>query len=650
MYNIFTDSVPTKKTYLDIEKGMYDFFMGKALDNGYTYREKQYDMSEDVLTAIKNQSSLLVEAGVGIGKTFAYLVPILLYYKYTRRPIAIATSTIALQEQLEKDVKVLAQMLGIRVFPIIAKGQTHFICTEKVKEYRGELAKEISEGVKNDCMERTDFAFEIKDEIWEKICVNKYGRQCRQNCKNHCKYHVIRTALAKEDLVICNQNQLTAHLLNRMNERSTIFNEKMSIIVIDEAHNLESKVREVTQTSITKNNLISIIKKSNSSLSRTSRGNMSLLIDRCINATEAFFENLQYQMREQDKKSNIEIDRYNFKEEKGLLRKLSKELDELCSYIDIHLTMEWDFHSGESDDIERIAEPLSKYSSNPDQHVVWIERNGTFCFCPEDIAGMTHELYFNNEQTCILTSATLTGRADGGLNEQYAYVANGIGFNKTFSEPKESPFNYDDHAMIYVSDGLPHPTKEHKAFINEGTKLLNNILDISNGRALILFTSKKDMLDVYDSLQNGKYRVLMQRHGSSQKETLDAFREDEHSVLLGTGAYWEGINVEGKTLSNVVIFRLPFPVPDPILESKCKRSSNPLMDVRVPEMILKLKQGVGRLIRSEEDRGIISIIDSRIGEESNAPYKDIVWDALPIKRRTSDLDEIKRFYKGNVEI
>ena len=156
------------------------------------------------------------------------------------------------------------------------------------------------------------------------------------------------------------------------------------------------------------------------------------------------------------------------------------------------------------------------------------------------------------------------------------------------------------------------------------------------------------MLEVYGEQQDSPYEILMQKQGASQQETLDLFRENEHAVLLGTGAYWEGINIEGKTLSNVIIFRLPFPVPDPILQSREKHSENPLMEIKVPEMVIKLKQGVGRLIRSESDKGIISIIDSRVGESSTAPYKEIVWNALPIRNRTGNLDEIRKFYRDVV--
>ena len=172
------------------------------------------------------------------------------------------------------------------------------------------------------------------------------------------------------------------------------------------------------------------------------------------------------------------------------------------------------------------------------------------------------------------------------------------------------------------------------------------ILKISDGKALILFTAKSDMLEVYEGLKDVvPYKVLMQNSTSSQSDILAEFKKDINSVLLGTGTYWEGISVEGIALSNLIIFKLPFPVPEPIIDYKRKMAKNGLMDVSVPEMIIKLKQGIGRLIRSDKDFGIVSIIDSRVGEKSKAPYKQMIWDALPIKNRTSDINEVIRFYE-----
>ena len=202
--------------------------------------------------------------------------------------------------------------------------------------------------------------------------------------------------------------------------------------------------------------------------------------------------------------------------------------------------------------------------------------------------------------------------------------------------------------MIYYCTDLPHPTREHDAFIEQGVERLIEVLNISEGKALVLFTAKTDMEEVHTILtqRNLPYKILMQQAGSSQDKVLHEFKENTNSVLLGTGAYWEGISIEGKSLSNVVIFRLPFPVPDPIIEYKASIADDALMEVRVPEMIIKLKQGIGRLIRNYTDTGIVCIIDRRLRDDPAERYHDITWDSLPIKNRTSDLNELRKFYEG----
>ena len=159
------------------------------------------------------------------------------------------------------------------------------------------------------------------------------------------------------------------------------------------------------------------------------------------------------------------------------------------------------------------------------------------------------------------------------------------------------------------------------------------------------------MQAVYDRLQkeNLPFKILMQQGNAKQAETLEKFRNDTNSVLLGTGSYWEGINIEGVSLSHVIIFKLPFPVREPIIDYKYQQSKDGLMEVSVPEMVIKLKQGIGRLIRSESDKGIVSIIDSRVGKTSKAPYKQIIWESLPIKSKTNKIEKIAAFYSQVVE-
>ena len=377
----------------------------------------------------------------------------------------------------------------------------------------------------------------------------------------------------------------------------------------------------------------------------------------------AFYNCLKAQVQKQINEAEQDMryaDRFFFDNNGSaieLLTEMNAAIHSLSSSIQIYSSM--DFRNNRSfaasDDLDAVSESLSELLDQIDDMLIWIEQHGSnteLVYCPKNTKEIVSRLYFNGDERTILTSATLTNATSGSLEEQYSYFISNTGFpagdRGCLSEPKPSPYPYDEHAMIYYCDDLPHPTREHEAFIEKGVERLLEILSISNGKALVLFTAKTDMEEVYSILseKNLPYKILMQQPGSSQDRVLNEFKEDTNSVLLGTGAYWEGISIEGKSLSNVIIFRLPFPVPDPIIEYKCSVAKDALMDVRVPEMIIKLKQGIGRLIRNFTDTGIVCIIDRRLRDEPPERYHDITWDSLPIKNRTSSLDELKRFYEG----
>lgn len=226
-----------------------------------------------------------------------------------------------------------------------------------------------------------------------------------------------------------------------------------------------------------------------------------------------------------------------------------------------------------------------------------------FVFLPQNTKDILKKLYFSSKIRVILTSATLTSAVGGPLENQYAYFLHNTGFpvgrTGILSEPHPSPYPYDEHAMIYFCDDLPHPTRDHEAFIEKGVERLIQVLNISQGKALVLFTAKTDMEEVYAALQsrNLPYKILIQQNGASQERVLQAFRNDVNSVLLGTGAYWEGISIEGKSLPILSSSACHSRYPILLLMYKASIAKDAMMDVRVPEMIIKLKQGIGRLIR-----------------------------------------------------
>lgn len=653
----------------EISERVSDFFWDEAPNKyGLEAREGQQDMAFAILDAIRGNYHIAVEAGVGIGKSFAYLVPLLLYNQKTGLPVVVATSTIALQEQLMGDIERLSPMLGIAPDVLLAKGQTHYICQLRANDYfsspEGRPFARLKQQILEGCQDRRAFSNPIPASVWDKINVVRYSRRTCFGCpfSLQCQYARLRDELKyTTGIVLCNQDLLTAHLFKRSRDQSGLLSDMVQLVVVDEAHNLEDKVRSATTERYGERQLIHAINSAVKSVRGEEREFVLEDAEGVIRSVRALYSNLNSQMRRQIEQSARDMkyaDRFFFRDEDSaasLIQVVSRQLQRLSSSIQIFGSR--DHRRGDSststDELDAAAQSFKELAAGFDKQLLWLERRGQaadLSFCPKNTRDILKKLYFSNRVRTILTSATLTSSVDGSLESQYAYFLHNTGFplgrTGILIEPQPSPYPYDEHAMIYFCDDLPHPTREHEAFIEKGVERLIQVLNISHGKALVLFTAKTDMEEVYAALQNKDlpYRILIQQNGASQERVLQAFRDDVNSVLLGTGAYWEGISIEGKSLSNLVIFRLPFPVPDPIIEYKASIAKDALMDVRVPEMIIKLKQGIGRLIRNFSDTGIVSIIDSRLRDNHPERYHDITWNSLPIHRRTTDLREIDAFY------
>ena len=550
---------------------------------------------------------------------------------------------------------------------ILAKGQTHYLCHKRANEYLSMdgavIPKELADGIEEGFQERKQFPPFLPQNIWDKVNIQRFSMRNCGPCEKKCLYYAIRSQLRYTDgIVLCNQDFLTAHLRQIRRGQDGLINRDADLIVVDEAHNLDDKVRSATTERINQGKILGLIKSATNEVKPSDRQNVYAEANEAQRAIRTFFDCLKAQVQQQINNAQQDMryaDRFFFDdsaESIDLLRSMVDATKNAALSIQIYASFEYHGRStAASDDLDELTENLTEMIEELDDYLLWIERKGSqaeLVYCPKNTREITKRLYFSGKARTILTSATLTNTTEGSLEDQYAYFISNTGFptdeHGCLSEPKPSPYPYDEHSMIYYCDDLPHPTKEHEAFIEQGVQRLLEVLDISGGKALVLFTAKSDMEDVYSILSQKElpYKVLMQQSGSSQDQVLKEFRENTNSVLLGTGAYWEGISIEGKSLSNVVIFRLPFPVPDPIINYKASIADDALMDVNVPEMVIKLKQGIGRLIRNFTDTGIVCIIDRRLRDEPAERYHDIAWSSLPIKNRTKSLDELRRFYEG----
>lgn len=639
--------------YEIVDRGTYPIadstrtFFEKAAYEGLELRQGQVDMALEICEAIKDHKPLTVEAEVGIGKSFAYLVPAVMEYSRTHKQIIIATSTIALQEQLMKDVNSVMKRTGINIDITVAKGMRNYLCPKRVenaikRQKNKDIYRNISAMIKKKGSDRASMGINVPDKIWELVNVQNYGEKCH-NCmmKGSCGYYALRERLRKGHcIVICNQNMLVAHMQNLSTGGRGIFDPDGGMVIVDEAHNLESKFRDALTTAFSRDELENIVRSCITKTPNRRKAETEKYALDTIEYIEQLYKRLVRQVSEQRKTNEADTTTYYLQRDsytKELLRVIYKRIMRLEERSNTSLANAVTFMCG----ILNIA----------DENIVWLEMESKLriCVCQKDIRTRINKMLFPFGKTTVLTSATISDKNEGSPIDKCHYFLHNIAFPVIghVSEPKRSPFNYDDNTMLYCSCKMPYPNQENRQLYREKSIAeIVKLLNLTQGKTLILFTAKEDMEYVYKKLSNKHlpYKILMQGKGSSQARQLDKFKNDIDSVILGTGTYWEGINVEGEALSQVIIFKLPFPVPDPIIDYKMSLAEDRVRDVAVPEMMIKLKQGAGRLIRSSSDKGIVSILDPRASSREHKPYRDTILNALCEKHSTEDIAALTAFW------
>lgn len=631
---------------------------------GLELRDGQYQIALSVYEAIESQEHLVIEAGVGIGKSFAYLIPLMYYYELTGRSFIISTSTIALQEQLEKDIKRLSSQLCLSTTMdvVVAKGMSNFLCLNRIEQIiKNDKNDKIIEQINISKQDRKDYP-NIKDNEWQNICVNNctYSK-----CTNHsnCEFYKRREKMVNADgAIICNHDLLILDLTRNNGTYGKQLLKKVNFIVCDEAHNLESKIRNFYTKEIYVDAAKNILKEALKILENLKVEDYDY--DSSIKLVNSLSKHIADNAnKEIEKLKNKGIDlvdcnglTFTFDDD---VRLLSKQLDELFSNIKDSIQI---FSKKDTEELEDNINEMYKMfkvlaDGKDSNYLFWIvhRRNKNYIYyAPKDIDKIAFDIFFDREnlnsrlgdiKTFIFTSATLSI----GKNN-YSYFLNNIGANRiekkndlTIEYSYESPYNYDENALLYCCNDIESPSINKEKYLVQLVNKIKELIRITNGKTLVLFTSKSDMNYVYKKIGNklDDINIYIQNDGSSQDKVKEQFKNDINSVLFSTGIFWEGIDIKGKALSNLIIARLPFPVVDPIMEYKKSKYKNGFNKVYIPEMLIKLKQGIGRLIRSETDKGIICILDSRM----DAKYQDVIRQSIPIKNFTTDIEEIKKFVK-----
>lgn len=639
------------------EEQIDSFFANLEESKTLEYREGQHTMALDIADAIKDRSILLIESGVGSGKSWAYLVPLIYASSGSDKfkGFIISTSSKALQDQLKKEIETLSEMLGLpKINVTIAKGRSNYLCKRRFEYFekntgQTEKVKSIKARIKEGKVERTDFA-DISQVDWKKMNVDKV--RCT-NClyESECTYRVKRKRWPESKAIICNHNLLVESL--KRDSVNPLLNEP-SILIVDEAHTLEEKIRDSYKKSLNKHELESLIYGLYRYLNKNVKNDIP-----AIGTINSLFRKISTSAKREYKKHAIEnVDVFDsensgfkctptIKESVETLIKQLSDLEEEAVF-NSHYNRNKDF----LEQINTLQETKRAFQdlilSNEDQkNVYWAaflpgtNEHIEIQYVPRNIPELARNLLKNPNYGKVFTSATLTAEGDYEYFSKGLGIDNKIGSRITTEDPQKSPFDYDKNAMLYCPLDLVSPKDpDHDSYLSSISTKINELLDVTEGRTLVLFTSKSDMREVYNRVkgENKPYNIYLQEDGQDIETLKRNFKEDTTSCLFATGSFWEGIDIKGESLESVIIPKLPFHVVDPVMDAKAKYYAGGSNTVYLQDMLIKLKQGAGRLIRSETDKGIVSILDPRTKD-----YGNEVLETLPFNNATADIEEVKTF-------
>nr|WP_312579619.1 ATP-dependent DNA helicase [Sedimentibacter sp.] len=627
---------------------------------GYWIRDEQIELAKEILEGLRDMKVSLCEAGVGIGKTYAYIVAAILdkmkynkglvrqEYKFnkdfnseTNMPIIIATSSIELQRAIHEDYipelsRVLKENKVIKrnISSVIRKGKEHYICDMRLKKYfkniknNFELLKKLKK--LTECIIDLD-NLDIDNSVKNKINVPPgCNRKCTES--KNCQYmKMLKQSMSPEyDIQICNHNYFVADAIHRKQGFLPLL-PNYRTLVIDEAHKLGDTFSDMYSTNIEKKEIIELCK---SIRNKDKEKAFEKIIDALEDNNERFFNLLINQIDE----SCLEQDTDRFEiylksMEIGCINKIIKYISFLeNSKFDINILR----------DLSNIKKRFELYLRSF-KIIYWFEyRNCKISSIPKNLNKVVFEDIWNKKIPMVLASGTLSS------NGSFDYMKKELGLSliskgKIKEIKKISPFDYKNNSILYIPDKMVFPDKYNLEYIEKLSEEIEKLINATNGHAVVLFTSYRVLSYVRNILSNKiRYPIIAMQRNS--KIDIKKFRESKNAVLLATGSCWEGIDFKGDILSLLIIAKLPFAVPDPIdkynstLYAEFKAYKE---EVIIPKMLIKLKQGVGRLIRTETDTGVVAILDSRVGVYGN--YRNKVLEALPNFNVTSDITRIRRF-------
>jgi ATP-dependent DNA helicase DinG len=631
-------------------------------------RDEQILMLKDVCESFNTDSILIIEAGTGVGKSIAYLIPVLKWVTQNDERIVITTATINLQQQLmEKDIPLAKKILKTDPKVVLVKGRGNYICLTRLKEAieESDLFEENTDELNaikdwaahTKTGSKSDLSVFPSVELWSRICSEAdICRGLRCSNREQCFVLKARREAASAKVLVVNHHLLFSDLALRisgMGFDSTAVLPPFKRIIFDEAHNIESSATSYFSDNFSKFSIRKYLNrlfvkrrgrnyghilKLRSLLNGPDREKIKGIQDliRGIADQAELLDRLTIDLLSDD--YNLLLEPENAGTFENLLLEPVKELTNNMLSLVHRIEKLLDVLSDkdlENDFVyetklllkrlKNIAQVGSRFMRfmEYDEEIFWIEKKKAFdgsffsryIITPLFIAPLLNEAVIEPYPSVVFTSATLT------VNNKFTYWKSRLGINsaeRCVERIYSSPFNYKDNVMIFIPEDAPEPSRDN--YQDYSSDFISRALEITEGRALILFTSYRMLNETYNTVMPGlnSYGINTFRQGEDERtRLLEKFKKDFSSVLFATDSFWEGVDSPGETLEVLILCRLPFRVPtEPVLKARAKfimeNGGNPFMELSLPDAIMKFRQGFGRLIRKTNDKGIIIILDSRV--------------------------------------
>ncbi|WP_297325215.1 ATP-dependent DNA helicase [Nitrosomonas sp.] len=619
---------------------------------GFRTRPQQLEMAQAIADTIEKHQTLVAEAGTGTGKTLAYLVPALL----GGGKVIISTGTKTLQDQLfKRDIPSVRAALKVPVTVALLKGRANYIChyhlersvqdthlsfinrdeiqyLQQIERYAG-ISKD---GDKSGLSEVPENAA-----IWQQVTSTRdscLGSECPSYKK--CFVMEARKQALMADIVVVNHHLFFADVMLRDEGLSELL-PACNTVIFDEAHQLPETASLFFGESISTGQLLDLVR--DAKIEAIQAAGDFLELPDAIAAMEKAARDLRLTITE----DNTRLSLAAIKQNSGFCSALDNLLEKLND-----LTKLLEHQAERSEGLENCRQRAASHlyliqrwrdETEMQDHVRWIEvyhqalqLNAT----PLSIADIFQKQMIASPRAWIFTSATLS------VKKNFTHYSDEMGLTAAQTACWDSPYHFAEQALLYVPTGLPEP--HHKTYTDQVVQAALPVLRASRGRAFFLCTSLRAMQRVYELLLAADafgFPLLLQGQGS-RSYMLERFRALNNAVLIGSQSFWEGVDVRGEALSLVIIDKLPFAPPDdPVLSARIEKINsegrNAFMEYQLPRAVINLKQGAGRLIRDETDRGVLMICDPRLTTKA---YGKQIWQSLPPMKRTRELAEVVRFF------